>query len=81
MMEDVYVAGFVCTDFSMQNPQRFQRDCISESNPDHMVTLLGCLQHIRRRSPEFFVLENVQGLKPSPQTDPGSDTPGLKVVR
>lgn len=61
--ETLYVAGFVCKDFSILNPQRFTRDCVKNGNPRHFGTLEGVVQHIKLRQPPYFVLENVVGLR------------------
>ena len=66
VLEHLYIAGFVCKDFSMLNTGRFTRDCLTEGNQDHFATLLGTLAHLRLRRPLCFVLENAAGLKCSP---------------
>ena len=64
--EHLYVAGFVCKDFSILNNARFSRDCLTQGNQDHFATLRGCVDHLSKRMPMTFVLENVAGLKSTP---------------
>mmetsp|Transcript_68871 Transcript_68871/g.121718 ORF Transcript_68871/g.121718 Transcript_68871/m.121718 type:complete len:349 (+) Transcript_68871:44-1090(+) len=69
--EDLYVAGFVCKNFSQENGHRYKINTIQElfdvddasssRSANSAKTFLEVSRHIRNRRPKWVILENVFG--------------------
>ncbi|CAE7386334.1 unnamed protein product [Symbiodinium sp. CCMP2592] len=57
--EQIFVAGFSCKAFSVQNPGRFSEDASAKAH----VTLQACQDTIQLRKPHIVLLENTSGLR------------------